>query len=69
MFLQPNTPNNYASMQQLSTQVAILRGRLDMMRLDHPDRAALLTEFTLVQGRLTVAREDVQRFGAPGFTC
>jgi hypothetical protein len=69
MFLQPNTPDNYASMQQIQTQVAILRARLDRMRLDHPDRAALVTEFASVQGRLTVAREEVQRFGALGFTC
>lgn len=68
MFLQSNPSDNYASMQQLSTQVAILRARLGLMRLDHPDRAALLAEFTAVQGRVTVAREDVQRFGAPGFT-
>jgi hypothetical protein len=67
MFLQSNPSDNYASTQQLQTQVAILRGRLNLMRLDHPDRAALIAEFALVQGQLTVARGGVQRFGAPGF--
>lgn len=68
MFLQPNTSDNYDSVQQLATQLAILRGQLTMMRLDHPDRDALLTEFTTLQGQLTLARQGVQYFGPQGFT-
>jgi hypothetical protein len=68
MFLQLNNPGNYDSTQQLATQVSILRGRLSMMRLDHPERDALLTEFTILQGQLTLAGQGVQGFPAPGFT-
>ncbi len=68
MFLQPNTSDNYASMKQLQTQAAILRARLDMMRLDHPDRAALVTEFALLQGQLKLSRNGIERFEVPGST-
>ena len=68
MLLQLNPSDNYASMQQLQTQAAILRARLDMMRLDHPDRAALIAEFATAQGRLTQASDGVRGFQSPGFT-
>ncbi|MGI4862997.1 MAG: hypothetical protein ACRYFZ_03685 [Janthinobacterium lividum] len=68
MFLQPTNPNKYDSVQQLATKVAILRGRLNLMRMDHPDRAALVTEFATLQGQLTLLREGVQHFGTLGFT-
>jgi hypothetical protein len=68
MLLQPNNSNNYASMQQLHTQAAILRARLDMMRLDHPDRAALVVEFASLQGQLKLSRNGIERFAAPGST-
>jgi len=68
MFLQLNTPDNYASFQQLATQIAILSGRLSMMRLDHPERDALATEFATLQAQLTVAQDGVQQFRQPGFT-
>lgn len=68
MFLQLDNPANYDSTQQLATQVAILHGKLNMMRLDHPDREATLTEFTTLQAQLTLARQGVERFGPHGFT-
>lgn len=68
MFLQSNPSDNYDSTQQLATQIAVLRGQLNMMRLDHPEREALLKEFTTLQGRLTLARTGLQGFGAPVFT-
>lgn len=68
MFLQSNPSDNYASIQQLHTQAAILRARLDMMRLDHPDRAALIVEFTSVQGQLKLSNNGIERFGVQGFT-
>ena len=69
MFLQFNNSNDYASIQQLATEVAILRGRLNMMRLDHPDRDALLTEFTTLQGQLKLVQKPLASgFGPAGFT-
>jgi hypothetical protein len=63
MFLQPNNPSNYDSVQQLATQVAILRSRLNMMRMDHPERDALLTEITTLQSQLMLVRQSVQAYG------
>jgi len=68
MFLQTNPSDNYASMQQMHTQAAILRARLDMMRMDHPDRAALVTEFASLQGQLKLSRNGIERFEVPGST-
>ena len=68
MLLQLNIPNNYASLQQLASQVAILHGRLRMMRLDHPNRDGLATEFATLQAQLTVARDGVKYLGQPGST-
>lgn len=69
MFLLPNNSENYDSTQGLATQVAILKARLSLMRLDHPDRDALLTEFTTLQGQLTLAGQRVGgALGVVGFT-
>ena len=68
MFLQNNPSDNYASIQQLHTKASILRARLDMMRLDHPDRTTLIAEFASVQGQLKLSNNGIERFGVPGST-
>lgn len=68
MFLQTDNSDNYDSVQRLSTRVAILRVRLNMMRMDHPEREALLTEFATLQAQLTLARTNMQRFRLLGST-
>lgn len=67
MFLLPNNSDNYDNTQEVATKVAILKAKLNMMRLDHPDRPSLLTEFTTLQAQLTL-KQGVQQFGTLGFT-
>ena len=68
MFLQPNNLENYHSIQQLATKVAILRAKLNLMRMDHPERDLLVEEFATLQGQLTLARQGVRGIGEAGFT-